>query len=319
MVDFNALKNRSGTNFKKLQEEATKMTQRGGNKDPRFWELTLDKAGNGSAILRFLPAPEVDGDDGIPWVRIFRHSFEGPGGWYIENSLTTIGLDDPCGERNSQLWGTKIEANRKYVQDATKRKTTYITNVLIVDDPKNPDNNGKVMLYRFGKKVFEKIQGQMNPKFAGDTPIDPFDFWTGTNFKLRVYEKDGYSNYDESKWAEQSVVSSDEAYIQKVYGQEYSLKEFVAANQFKSYDELKRKLEKVVGGSVGPKTVDDAASKVAAAAPVAEPLSTASVAPTATKIEIPKATSQVKSETVPDEADDDEDAMALFSKLAKNA
>lgn len=318
MVDFAALKNRSGTNFKKLQEEATKMSQKGGNKDPRFWELILDKAGNGSAIIRFLPAPEVDGDDGIPWVRLFRHSFEGPGGWYIENSLTTIGQDDPCGERNSYLWGTKIEANRKYVQDVSKRKTVYNSNILVVDDPKNPENNGKVFLYRYGKKVFEKITGLMNPKFAGDSPIDPFDMWAGANFKLRVYEKDGYSNYDESKWAEQSAISKDDSFIQTVYGQEYSLKEFVAAKNFKSYDELKKRLEKVIGGSTAPKNVEDVAAKVSSAAPVAEPLSTGP-APVAPKVEIPKSTSQTKVEATPDEDDDDGDAMALFSKLARDA
>jgi hypothetical protein len=318
MVNFAALKNRSTNSLQKLQEEASKMNQKGGNKDARLWELELDKAGNGSATIRFLPAPGVDGEDGVPWVRIFRHSFQGPGGWYIENSLTTIGQDDPCGERNSELWNTKIEANQKYVRDHSKRKTVYYANILVVEDPKNPGNNGKVFLYRFGKKIFEKITNSMNPKFQGDTPVNPFDAWTGADFKLRVYEKDGFSNYDESKFAEPAPFGDDK-YIETIWGQEYSLKEFLDPKNFKSYDELKKRLDKVVNGSTAPKTVGDAASRVAeAAARPAQPSTPAPAANLPPRQEIPKSTAQKQADVGPDESDDNSDAMALFARLAKD-
>jgi hypothetical protein len=218
----------------------------GSKDDTRFWQPEVDKAGNGMAIIRFLPAPAADGDDALPWVRVFNHGFQGPGGWYIENSLTTLNQKDPVSEYNSILWNSGIEANKEIARKQ-KRRLTYISNILVVSDPKNPENEGQIKLYKFGKKIFDKISEAMNPEFADETPLNPFDFWEGANFKIKIRQVEGYRNYDKSEFDSITPVDGDDAALEAIWKKEYSLKEFLEPKQFKSYDILKAKLDKVLG------------------------------------------------------------------------
>lgn len=249
MVDFNKLKN-SSSNIEKLTRELEKKQSGGGYDDDadKFWKCETDKAGNGYAIIRFLPAPAVDGDEGIPWVTVYTHGFNGPGGWYIENSLTTLNEKDPVSEYNSELWNSGIEANKEIARKQ-KRRMTYISNILVVEDPKHPENNGKVFLFKYGKKIFEKITDAMNPPPEfGETPINPFDLWNGANFKLKIRKVEGYQNYDKSEFDSPSaVLNGDDAKLEKLWQSEYSLKEFLDRKNFKSYDELKARLARVLG------------------------------------------------------------------------
>lgn len=258
-MDFKSLKKNSS--LEKLTR-AMDQGKPGGNlkrEDDRFWVPEVDKAGNGFAVIRFLDAPAVDGEDGLPWVQVFSHGFQGPGGWYIENSLTTIGKNDPVSEYNTQLWNSGIEANKEIARKQ-KRKLTYYSNILVVSDPKRPENEGKVFLYKYGKKIFDKIQEKLSPQFEGEKPVNPFDFWKGCNLKLKIRNVMGYRNYDASEWEPQSsLFDGDDAQIEALWKRAYSLKGFVAADQFKSYDELKAKLNKVLGaggvaGAVAAKT-----------------------------------------------------------------
>jgi len=199
------------------------------------------------AIIRFLPAPAVDGDDALPWVRVFNHGFQGPGGWYIENSLTTLNQKDPVSEYNSVLWNSGIEANKEIARKQ-KRRLTYISNVLIVSDPKNPENEGQIKLYKFGKKIFDKLTEAMNPQFEDEKAINPFDFWDGANFKIKIRQVEGYRNYDKSEFESSSALfDGDDAKLEALWKKEYSLKEFLDPKHFKSYDVLKAKLDKVLG------------------------------------------------------------------------
>ena len=247
-MDFSKLKN-SRNSFEKLTkavESINSNSENSGSKgDDRFWSPEVDKAGNGMAIIRFLPAPAVDGDDALPWVRIFDHGFQGPGGWYIENSLTTLNQKDPVSEYNSILWNSGIEANKEIARKQ-KRRLHYIANVLIVSDPKNPENEGQIRLYKFGKKIFDKITEAMNPQFEDEEAINPFDFWGGANFKIKIRQVEGYRNYDKSEFDKPSAVSSDDAELERIWKKEYSLKEFLDPKNFKPYDVLKAKLDKVL-------------------------------------------------------------------------
>jgi hypothetical protein len=237
MVNFATLKKSSGS-IDRLAKE-----------DDRFWRPEVDKSGNGMAVIRFLPAPAVDGDEGLPWVRVFNHGFKGPSGkWYIENSLTTLNQKDPVSEYNTQLWNASSDESspqRKQAR-AQKRKLSYISNILVISDPKNPQNEGQVKLFRYGKKIFDKISMLMNPEFEGDEKVNPFDFWAGANFKLRMRTVDGYPNYDQSTFESPSVLNSDDAKLEQIWKSQYSLKEFVDAKNFKSYDELKKRLNEVL-------------------------------------------------------------------------
>jgi hypothetical protein len=249
-MDFSALK-RNSNSFDKLTKAIesinTPTAEAGSKEDDRFWQPEADKAGNGMAVIRFLPAPAVDGDEALPWVRVFNHGFQGPGGWYIENSLTTLNQKDPVSEYNSVLWNSGIEANKEIARKQ-KRRLTYIANVLIVSDPKNPENEGQIKLYKFGKKIFDKISEAMNPEFEDETPLNPFDFWEGANFKIKIRQVEGYRNYDKSEFDKPSeVLGGDDAKLEALWKKEYSLKEFLDAKNFKSYDVLKAKLDKVLG------------------------------------------------------------------------
>ena len=248
MSDFSALKRNRNTfdSLKKAMEVPSSTAEAGSKDDTRFWQPEVDKAGNGMAIIRFLPAPAADGDDALPWVRVFNHGFQGPGGWYIENSLTTLNQKDPVSEYNSILWNSGIEANKEIARKQ-KRRLTYISNILVVSDPKNPENEGQIRLYKFGKKIFDKISEAMNPEFADETPLNPFDFWEGANFKIKIRQVEGYRNYDKSEFDSITPVDGDDDKLEAIWKKEYSLKEFLEPKQFKSYDTLKAKLDKVLG------------------------------------------------------------------------
>ena len=248
MADFSSLK-RNRNSFEKLTKaiESINTPAEGSKEDDRFWQPEVDKAGNGMAIIRFLPAPAVDGDDALPWVRVFNHGFQGPGGWYIENSLTTLNQKDPVSEYNSVLWNSGIEANKEIARKQ-KRRLTYIANVLIVSDPKNPENEGQIKLYKFGKKIFDKLTEAMNPQFEDEKAVNPFDFWDGANFKIKIRQVEGYRNYDKSEFESPSqLFDGDDVKLEELWKKEYSLKEFLDPKHFKPYDVLKAKLDKVLG------------------------------------------------------------------------
>ena len=216
--------------------------------DDNFWKPELDKSGNGYAVVRFLPTPE--GEE-MPWVSYFDHGFQGPGGWYIEKSLTTLGKQDPVSEYNSQLWNTGIEANREIARKQ-KRRLHYVSNIYVVSDPKNPDNEGKVFSYRYGKKIFEMLKEAISPAFEDEAPINPFDLrGEGANFKIKIRKVDGYWNYDKSEFDTPTPLFDSEEKLNDIYSSLSSLNELIAPNQFKSYDELKEKLDRVLGLSGG--------------------------------------------------------------------
>jgi len=246
-MSFANLKRQSG-NLGKLQQavEALNQNPEAADKSDNYWKCEVDKAGNGMAVIRFLPAPEVDGDDALPWVKVFSHGFQGPGGWLIDNCLTTKNQQCPVCEHNSQLWNSGIEANKDVVRKQ-KRKLNYIANVYIVSDPKHPENEGQVKLFRFGKKIFDKITEAMNPQFADEEAINPFDLWKGANFKLKIRKVDGYQNYDKSEFDSSSALLADDDELEVIWKKEFSLSELLKDGEFKSYDVLKQRLDKVLG------------------------------------------------------------------------
>ena len=245
-MSFEDLKKKSGSNFEKLTGELDKLSKKSESyKDDRIWKPELDKASNGYAVIRFLPACE--GED-LPWVRVFNHGFKGPGGWLIDNCPTTLGKKCPVCEANSALWNSGIESDKDVARNR-KRRLSYYSNILVVSDPKNPENEGKVFLYKFGKKIFDKIIEKIQPEFEDETAIDPFDLWKGANFRLKVRKVAGFINYDKSEFEECSPVAENDDLIKKVYDSEYALKEFSEESNFKSYDELKTRLTSVLGGS----------------------------------------------------------------------
>ena len=214
--------------------------------DDRIWKPVMDKTGNGFAIIRFLPAPK--GEE-LPWAKLWNHAFQGPTGqWYIENSLTTIGQNDPVSEHNSALWNSGVESDKEIARKQ-KRKLQYYSNIYVVKDSANSENEGKVFLYRYGKKIFDKIMETMQPAFEDETPINPFDFWEGANFKLKLRKVDGYWNYDKSEFADPSALSKKDDELEEIWGKQYSLKEFTDNSNFKSYDELKKRLDVVLSGT----------------------------------------------------------------------
>ncbi|MFL0774486.1 MAG: hypothetical protein AB8A39_06975, partial [Prochlorococcus sp.] len=209
----------------------------------------VDKSGNGYAVLRFLPAP--DGED-LPWVKLYSHAFQGPGGWYIENSLTTLGGKDPVTEHNRELWNSGNESDKDVVRKQ-KRKLSFYANIYVVKDPTNPDNEGKVFLYKFGKKIFDKVMDVMQPEFEDEEPINPFDFWQGANFKLKIVKKDGYWNYDKSEFAAPSPLLDDDDALEALWKKEYSLAAEASADKFKSYEDLEKRLKYVLGQKNAPR------------------------------------------------------------------
>ena len=309
-MDFTQLKKNSGkAALEKLTSELQKLGS--GNQesssDDRFWYPNVDKAGNGYAVVRFLPAPP---NEDVPFVRLWEHGFKGPTGkWYIEKSLTTIGQNDPVGELNSVLWNSTNDDGapaRKQAREQ-KRKLGYISNVYVVQDQLNPENNGKVFLFKFGKKIFDKLNEAMNPQFADEDPLNPFDFWDGANFKLKIRNVEGYRNYDKSEFASKSPIFDDDAQIEAVWKRQHSLKQFIDPSTFKSYDELKRKLNTVLG-------LDSPAAPARRPATVGEGQIDDEIPwlePKEQKVAAPKPQMEMAST-----AEDDDDDVSFFKKLA---
>ena len=245
-MSFENLKKQSklGSLTEKLVKEVEKMnTGSSGGADERFWKPEMDKTGVGSAIIRFLPAPE--GEE-LPWVKMYAHAFQGNGGWYIENSLTTIGQKDPVSEYNRELWNSGSDKDKETVRKQ-KRKLSYYSNIYVVKDPAHPENEGKVFLFKFGKKIFDKILNAMQPEFEDEEPINPFDFWGGANFRLKIRKVEGYWNYDKSEFDSPSPLFDDDDALESLWKKEYSLSAIVAPDQFKSYEDLEKRLKYVLG------------------------------------------------------------------------
>ena len=242
-MSFASLKKQSslGSLTAKLIKEVEKSNS-SNQGDDRLWKPEVDKAGNGYAVVRFLPAP--DGED-LPWVKMYSHAFQGPGGWYIENSLTTLNGKDPVSEYNTQLWNSGVDSDKEIARKQ-KRKLSYYANIYVVKDPSNPSNEGQVFLYKFGKKIFDKIMGAMQPEFEDESPINPFDFWQGADFKIKIKKVAGYWNYDSSEFAAVSPLLKDDDALEALWKKEHSLAELVSTDQFKTYDELKKRLDSVL-------------------------------------------------------------------------
>ena len=310
-MSFAALKS-NRTDLSKLVEAASSgpgETKTDNRNDERFWQPTRDKAGNGYAVIRFLPAPA--GED-VPFVRVWDHGFQGPTGqWYIEKSLTTIGKPDPVSEYNTMLWNSGVESNKDLVRKY-KRRLSYYSNILVVQDSANPENNGKVFLYKYGKKIFDKLNDLMNPAFEDESPVNPFDLWTGANFKLKIRNVEGYRNYDKSEFDAPAAVSSDDSELEKIWKAEYPLAEFNDAANFKSYDELKVKLYRVL--ALGEQNTDPVADTPSF---MSEDVSSGSTQ-TVTMTAAPSKPAPSVEEDVPwsTAADEDDDAMSFFQKLA---
>jgi hypothetical protein len=247
-----------GSLTEKLIKQVDKLNDTGSKDDDRFWKPTMGKGDTGSAVIRFLPAPE--GCD-LPWAQVWSHAFQGTGGWLIDNCLTTLGKQCPVCEANRELWNTGNKDNQNIVRDR-KRKLAYYSNIYVVKDPANPENEGKVFLYKFGKKIFDKITAAMKPEFDDEQPINPFDFWSGANFKLKLVKKDGYWNYDKSEFAESSALLDDDDELEAIYKSLNDLNDFIDPEQFKSYEDLKKRLGYVLGlkGTTkqqDPETIDE--------------------------------------------------------------
>ena len=292
------LKNREQA-FQSVTEKLKSDTfQKNGNDDDRYWKPTMGKDGTGYAVVRFLPGLDVSK---APWVRIYSHGFQGPGGrWYIENSLTTLGQQDPVSEYNSKLWNSGVDADKETARKQ-KRRTNYYANVMVIKDPENPSNEGKVKLYRFGQKIFDKIMEAMQPEFADDDPINPFDIIDGANFRIKLRTVAGYWNYDASSFEKPSPLSEDEEKLEAVFNAQYDVQELMAPSQFKSYDELKAKMEEVLG-------------EVSAPAPVQENSYTAPD-PVVDNNEFAKAFEETTTETK-SSSNDDDDLEDYFKSLA---
>ncbi len=244
-MSFASLKKQSslGSLTAKLVKEVEKTNNTGGGADERLWKPELDKTGNGYAVVRFLPAP--DGEE-IPWAKLYSHAFQGPGGWYIENSLTTTGGKDPVSDYNRTLWNSGNEADKDTVRKQ-KRKLSYYSNIYVVKDPTNPQNEGKVFLFKYGKKIFDKIMEAMQPEFEDETAINPFDFWQGANFKLKIKKVAGFWNYDSSEFDSVAPLLDDDDALEALWKKEYSLTAVTAPDQFKSYQDLEKRLKYVLG------------------------------------------------------------------------
>ena len=253
-TSFAELKRARKSTYEKILEETNKLQNTGGRSDDdRFWKPEVDKAGNGYAVIRFLPAPQ--GED-LPWVRMFSHGFQGPGGWYIENSLTTLGKDDPVSEYNSSLWNRGDDAGKDQARKQ-KRRLNYVSNILIVKDPAHPEKEGQVYLYKYGKKIFDKLNDMMNPEFEDEDPVNPFDLWEGANLKLKIRNVEGYRNYDKSEFDAPTAIMDDDDKLEALWKSEHSLAEFLDLKNFKSYAELKTKLYRVLGEGVDTTQADE--------------------------------------------------------------
>jgi len=297
-MSFADLKKQSklGSLTEKLVKEVEKLNTTSTG-DDRLWKPELDKSGNGFAVIRFLPAP--NGED-LPWAKLYSHAFQGPGGWYIENSLTTLGKSDPISELNRELWNSGSDKDKETARKQ-KRKLSYYSNIYVVKDPVNPSNEGKVFLFKFGKKIFDKITAAMQPEFEDETPIDPFDFWKGANFKLKIVKKDGYWNYDKSEFDRPSALLDDDDAMESIWKKEYPLSAFTSEENFKTYDQLAARLKAVLKQEKPAMRVDE------------------SFEDEEDDI-LPQVTTSVskKPVTVEAEDEDEDDVMSYFSRLAND-
>lgn len=300
LMSFSNLKKQSqlGSLTSKLVKEVEKMSNSGGSTDDRIWKPEVDKAGNGFAIIRFLPAPE--GED-LPWAKVYNHAFQGTGGWLIDNCLTTISQNCPVCEANRELWNTGSKANQDIVRDR-KRKLSYYSNIYVVSDKVHPENEGKVFLFKYGKKIFDKITAAMQPEFEDEKPIDPFDFWNGANFKVKITKKDGYWNYDKSEFEKSSQLSDDDDEMESIWKKSHSLSEFVNPETFKSYEQLDARLKAVLGKTKTQPKVDESFED--------EDSNSAPPLPENLRKELNNLSSS--------NADEDDDALSYFARLAED-
>jgi hypothetical protein len=312
-MSFSDLKKQSslGSLTQKLVKEVEKMSSSSSGSDDRFWKPEMDKTGNGYAIIRFLPSP--DGED-LPWVKMYSHGFQGPGGWYIENSLTTTGQKDPVSEYNRDLWNSGTEKDKETVRKQ-KRKLSYYSNIYVVSDPKNPHNEGKVLLFKYGKKIFDKIMAAMQPEFEDESPINPFDFWQGANFKLKIRKVDGYWNYDKSEFDSVSIMNNDDDVLESIWKKQYSLSALVAPDQFKSYEELEKRLKQVLGQKNPSKSIASQEEEL-------ESYTQESSKENNVMMELEESYNRSKSSSSPSTisnlTDDDDDPISYFQKLAES-
>ena len=306
-TDFASLKKNRSKSLDKLNAQLEKITTKSYS-DPnegKFWKPTRDKAGNGFAVIRFLPAP--NGEE-MPFVRIWDHGFQGPTGlWYIENSLTTIGQDDPVSEFNSKLWNSGVESDKDQARKQ-KRRLKYYSNIYVVKDSANPENEGKVFLYAFGKKIFDKLNDLMNPTFEDEDPVNPFHLWEGANFRLKIRQFEGYPNYDKSEFDEPAPLFDDDEEMERVWNQEHSLQELVDPKNFKSYAELKTKLYRVL---------DLASESVEPTAPSAYETQDEDDDLDLSNLRSEAAPEPAVAETNAPVADDDDDDLSIFKELAR--
>lgn len=310
--DFSQLKKKRNERFDQLKDKIDNMDKNATRtQDERFWKPEVDKSGNGFAIIRFLDAPKGEDD---PYVRLFSHAFEGPKGWYFENSLTTIGKPDPVSDYNRRLWNSGIETDKDIARNQ-KRKLSYIANIYVVKDPAHPENEGKVFLYRFGKRIFDKIKDKLEPEFEDEQRINVFDFWEGCNFRLKIRNVAGYRNYDKSEFDAPSAVLTEDEEIEKLWLQEHSLKEFVADDQFKSYDELKKQLDRALGFDTGATELHRPGDMVAAATPESHETAQAKIQE---KIENPNAEEEVPGFDLSENDDGEEDTSEEDDDYYKN-
>jgi len=246
-MSFSDFKKRSQNSLGNLTSKLEAMNKKDSYKDDRFWRPELDSSSNGYAVIRFLPnAKEED----MPFVKYYSHGFQGPGGWYIENSRTTFGEKDPVSEMNSKLWNSGVESDKDIARQR-KRRTNFVSNIMVISDPANPENEGKVFLYRYGQKIHNKIIEVMQPEFQDEEPVNPFDFWKGADFKLKIRKVSGFINYDKSEFASpSSLLEGNDDALERIWNQQYPLNEFVDPSNYKSYDELKTRLNEVLGSDI---------------------------------------------------------------------
>ena len=318
-MSFADLKRKSQNNFDFLQKELEKSSS-GKNVDERFWKPEVDASGNGYAVIRFLPAPE---GETVPWAKVYSHAFQGPGGWYIENSLTTLNEKDPVGEVNRRLWNSGSDEDKETARKQ-KRKLQYYSNIYVVKDPKNPENEGRVFLYKYGKKIHDKILAAMQPEFQDEDPVNVFDLWEGANFKLKIKKVAGYWNYDSSEFASPSTLEQmTDAELEKVWKSEYVLEEFLDAKNFKSYEELESRLNVVLARTpnkrVDPETAEDEgdfnAPEIMARS--SRPVFNTVAERTAPKNEEQELRQQLRDLQPTASSSDDDDTLSYFARLAE--
>ena len=309
-MSFKTLKKNRAKTIEELRKAAEEAGSGGKKsyKDDTFWQPTVDKAGNGYAVIRFLPG---SAKDATPWARFWDHAFKGPTGrWYIEWSRTSIGEDDPVSDLNSKLWNSGIESDKDIVR-ARKRRLHYVSNILVISDPGNPDNEGKVFKFKYGKKIFDKIMDAMQPQFEDETPVNPFDFWEGANFKLKIRMVEGYRNYDKSEFDKVSALfDGDDKKLEELYNNLYELSEFTDPKNYKSYEALEKKMLEVLGDQAGGSFSDHARGILD---------STSSKG----SDKITKQADEMLAAFTPDKSDDEEDedtedySMGFFARLAQ--